>query len=60
MTNLKSTSRTDKYQKKGEIEHILDRPDMYIGTTRNKKSVEYIAIPKITGGFEIVEKEVSL
>jgi DNA topoisomerase II len=32
-----------KYQKKDPIDHCIDRPDMYVGSTRNRNTQEYIA-----------------
>ena len=42
-------SRADKYEEMGEIEHILVRPDMYVGSKRPKKSIEYVADSVSTG-----------
>ena len=35
-----------RYQKKDPIEHIITRPDMYVGSTRLRKVEEYIAEEK--------------
>ena len=32
-----------RYQKKDQITHCLDRPDMYVGSTRLRKTDEYVA-----------------
>jgi DNA topoisomerase-2 len=32
-----------KIQRLDQIDHILKRPDMYVGSIRNKKSLEYVA-----------------
>ena len=42
-------------QRLDPIEHILKRPDMYVGSTRNKKSEEYVW----TGGNVIEKKAVT-
>jgi DNA topoisomerase II len=58
-------NRTDKYKKKEEIDHVLTRPDMYVGSIRQKKSLEYIAVPVTINDetatescFQIVQKEI--
>jgi DNA topoisomerase-2 len=56
---MQPTSRTDKYQKKGEIDHVLTRPDMYVGSIQSKKSEEYIAIPT-SDGYKIQNKEMKV
>lgn len=35
-------SKKEKYQKKDPIQHILDRPDMYVGSLRSREVEEYI------------------
>ena len=46
---------SNKYIKLTQIEHILHRPNMYIGEIINKKSKEFILEQDLT---EIVEKEI--
>ena len=46
---------TTKYNKLDPIDHILHRPDMYVGSTRKKSSVEYISSEK---DFKISEKNI--
>jgi len=47
------------YRKKSQIEHVLTRPDMYVGSVRMRKSDEYIAIRnKDTDTFEIIRKPI--
>jgi DNA topoisomerase-2 len=41
MTSKKTQSK--KYEKKDPIDHILLRPDMYVGSTRTRKVEEYVA-----------------
>jgi DNA gyrase/topoisomerase IV subunit B len=53
-----------KYVKKDPISHILDRSDMYVGSTREKTCDEFIAIEKDKIdendiGYEIVKKSIS-
>ena len=46
-----------RYQKKDPISHILDRNDMYVGSTRLRAVNEYIAT--LTGeGYKIEEKKI--
>ena len=46
-----------KYIKKDQIQHIIDRSEMYVGSKTLKKSIEYVA-EKVTDKFEIVKKEI--
>lgn len=48
---------TKKYQKKDHISHCLDRPDMYVGSTRLRKIEEYVAEQK-EGTYIINNKEI--
>jgi DNA gyrase/topoisomerase IV subunit B len=50
--------RTDKYKRKNAIDHVLDRPDTYVGSKRNKKNEEYILIKK-NGKYYIHKKEIT-
>jgi DNA topoisomerase-2 len=43
------------YTKKDPISHVLDRPDMYVGSKRPKKIEDFIAIRE-DGDFKIVKK----
>ena len=45
-----------RYQKKDPIEHILLRPDMYVGSTRPRSITEFIAEKK-EGEWKIFQKE---
>jgi hypothetical protein len=44
-----------KYIKKDQIQHIIDRSEMYVGSKTLKKSIEYVA-EKVTDKFEIVKR----
>ena len=48
---------TKKYQKKDPISHCLDRPDMYVGSTRLRKIEEYVAEQK-DDTYVIINKEI--
>jgi DNA topoisomerase-2 len=47
-----------RYQKKDQIEHILLRPDMYVGSTRPRNITEFVA-DKTNDGWRIYQKEIS-
>ena len=49
---------TRKYIKKDPIEHIMLRPDMYVGSTTLKKTPEYIAEKGENGTYSIYKKEI--
>jgi len=46
-----------RYQKKDPIEHILLRPDMYVGSTRLRAITEFVAEQK-QGEWKIYQKEI--
>jgi DNA topoisomerase-2 len=46
------------YQKKDPIEHVLDRPDMYVGSIRLRSSDEFIAEKDEDGDYTIVKKSI--
>lgn len=55
----KDSRRIDSYEKLSEIDHILCRPDMYVGSNISEKKEEYIAIKQDDNkGYKIVKKEV--
>ena len=47
-----------KYTKKDQISHILDRPDMYTGSVRNKKLSEFVT-SDVDGDTMIMQESVS-
>lgn len=47
-----------RYQKKDQIEHILLRPDMYVGSIRPRSISEFVA-DKTNDGWRIYQKEIS-
>ena len=49
---------TKRYQKKDPISHCLERPDMYIGSTRLRNTEEYVAIIN-EENYSICKKEIS-
>ena len=46
-----------RYQKKDPISHCLDRPDMYVGSTRLRKTWEYIA-ERNENNYKILQAEI--
>ena len=46
------------YQKKDPLEHVLDRPDMYVGSTRLRSSDEFTAEKDNDGNFTIVKNTI--
>ena len=52
-----ATSSKVKYVKKNPIEHIMIRPDMYIGSVTLKKNIEFIA-EKEAEKYKIYKKEI--
>ena len=44
------------YQKKDQISHVLDRSDLWVGSTRPKNSEEFIVIKDKDGDFKIIKK----
>ncbi len=48
---------TKRYQKKDPISHCLDRPDMYVGSTRLRDISEYVAECK-DGNYNILNKQI--
>jgi DNA topoisomerase-2 len=39
-----SSNQKQRYTKKNPIEHVLDRPDMWVGSVREKRVEEYVAV----------------
>ena len=56
------TKSKKRYQKKKPIEHCLERPDMYVGSTRLRYMNEYIAATTYRecskSGYHIIEKKI--
>ena len=55
MSTIKNKKR---YEKKKPLEHILLRPDMYVGSTRQRSIDEYVAEKKKDGTYKIVWKTI--
>lgn len=49
-----------RYQKLGQVEHILKRPDMYVGSTRNKTITDYVACYQGDGNYKIIQKDIKV
>jgi DNA topoisomerase-2 len=47
-----------KYTKKDPIQHVIDRPDMYVGSKRLRKTEEYIVQKDEEDNFFIEKKEI--
>ena len=47
-----------RYQKKKPIDHCLSRPDMYVGSTRQRAIDEYVAIKDEDSNYHIVRKSI--
>ena len=52
-----SSIKKPQYQKLEPIEHIIKRPDMYVGSTKNKTYEEYTAIKDPLNGEFTIKKE---
>lgn len=50
-------TKKKRYQKKDPIEHILLRPDMYVGSNRLRSITEYVAEPK-ADSYHIFQSEI--
>ena len=51
-----ATRTKKKYSKINPIEHILHRPDMYVGSTRGREIEEYISSED--SNFNITKKDI--
>ena len=49
-----------KYVKKDHIEHILTRADMYIGSIRNRKTQDYVALEVENGEYRIIKDDIDI
>jgi len=49
-----------KYVKKDHIEHILTRADMYIGSIRNRKMQDYVALEVENGEYRIIKDDIDI
>ena len=52
-----NNSKKQKYVKKDPISHIIDRPDMYVGSTRSRKVEEYVVVDE---QFHIEKREIEV
>jgi len=63
---MTSTTASKKYEKKDPIEHVLLRPDMYVGSTIAKLSSEFVCEKVENEGdegchfFQIIKKDVNV
>ena len=49
-----------KYVKKDHIEHVLTRADMYIGSIRNRKIQDYVALEVENGEYRIIKDNIDI
>jgi DNA gyrase/topoisomerase IV subunit B len=49
-----------KYVKKDHIEHVLTRADMYIGSIRNRKTQDYVALEVENGEYRIIKDDIDI
>lgn len=54
---MESKNNKQKYVKKDPISHIIDRPDMYVGSTRSRKVEEYVVVDE---NFHIERREIDV
>lgn len=54
---MESKNNKQKYVKKDPISHIIDRPDMYVGSTRSRKVEEYVVADE---NFHIEKKDINV
>jgi DNA topoisomerase-2 len=57
MSSLRGNKK--RYVKKDPVDHILDRPDMYVGSLRLRTTTEYIAVDK-DDSYQISSKEIRM
>ena len=56
---MQQKRRIDNYDKKTEIEHILTRPDMYVGSNTPTNSYEFIAEKNASNSYNITKKNIN-
>lgn len=59
MTSV-AIAKKKEYVKKDQREHVLLRPDMYVGSNKSRKTVEFICIKNSEGLFQIIKKEIDV
>lgn len=53
-------AKKKEYVKKDPREHVLLRPDMYVGSNKSRKTAEFICIKNSEGLFQIIKKEIDV
>ena len=53
-------AKKKEYVKKDPREHVLLRPDMYVGSNKSRKTTEFVCIKNSDGLFQIVKKEIDV
>lgn len=55
-----SAAKKKEYVKKDQREHVLLRPDMYVGSNKSRKTTEFICVKNSEGIFQIIKKEIDV
>ena len=53
-------AKKKEYVKKDPREHVLLRPDMYVGSNKSRKTTEFVCIKNSEGLFEIIKKDIDV
>jgi len=59
MTSI-AIAKKKEYVKKDQREHVLLRPDMYVGSNKSRKTTEFVCLKNSDGLFQIVKKEIDV
>ena len=53
-------AKKKEYVKKDPREHVLLRPDMYVGSNKSRKTTEFVCIKNSDGLFQIIKKDIDV
>ena len=60
MTSI-AIAKKKEYVKKDQREHVLLRPDMYVGSNKSRKTTEFVCLKNSEGNFfQIIKKEIDV
>lgn len=59
MTSI-AIAKKKEYVKKDQREHVLLRPDMYVGSNKSRKTTEFVCVKNSEGNFQIIKKEIDV